>query len=81
MYVYLPADTADAKHIVGFYAPPTYSGLTYSGVIPGPFVVESEWECREDAARRVHFLNGGGMYDGKSLERGIEEMLTKCGKG
>lgn len=49
MYVYILSEH-DADHslyTVGFYAP------------DGEFRPESDWSTREEAAERVHYLNGG----------------------
>lgn len=46
MYVYQKSDYN--LWIVGFYTP------------NGKWVSESDYECRDDAAERVHWLNGGG---------------------
>ena len=47
MYVY----TKTESHLwtVGFYRP------------DGNFEPESDWDSPEDASRRVHYLNGGGI--------------------
>lgn len=46
MYVYLRSEPQ--LWTVGFYTP------------DGKWVSESDYECRDDAAERVHWLNGGG---------------------
>jgi ribosomal protein S16 len=46
MYVYIKSEPQ--LWTVGFYTP------------SGEWVSESDYECREDAAERVHWLNGGG---------------------
>lgn len=45
MYVYIESDPS--LYTVGFYDP------------DGKWHPESDWNNREDAANRVHFLNGG----------------------
>lgn len=46
MYVYIKSEPQ--LWTVGFYTP------------SGEWVPESDYECRDDAAERVHWLNGGG---------------------
>ena len=46
MYVYIKSEPQ--LWTVGFYAP------------NGECIPESDYECRDDAAERVHWLNGGG---------------------
>jgi hypothetical protein len=46
MYVYIRA-TGEQLYVVGFYDP------------QGTWVPESDHESREEAAKRVHWLNGG----------------------
>lgn len=45
MYVYIK--TEPNLYTVGFYSP------------DGKFIAESDWKTADDAARRVHYLNGG----------------------
>ena len=45
-YVYVPTDNGQL-FTVGFYDP------------RGNWVAESDWPTREQAAERVHYLNGG----------------------
>jgi hypothetical protein len=47
MYVYIKSEPQ--LWTVGFYTP------------DGKWISESDYECRDDAAERVHWLNGGGM--------------------
>ena len=46
MYVYIPTE-GNRVFTVGFYDP------------NGKFIPESDYNTRDDAAERVHFLNGG----------------------
>ena len=46
MYVYIKSEPY--LWTVGFYTP------------DGEWIAESDYDCREDAAKRVHWLNGGG---------------------
>jgi len=45
MYVYIRSEST--LYTVGFYDP------------SGKWIPESDWDSKEDAANRVHFLNGG----------------------
>jgi len=45
MYVYIKSEPS--LYTVGFYSP------------DGKWHPESDWDFQEDAANRVHFLNGG----------------------
>ena len=47
MYVYIRSEKQ--LWTVGFYTP------------DGEWVPESDYDCMDDAAERVHFLNGGGL--------------------
>lgn len=40
---------------VGFYDP------------KGEWQSESDWDNKEDAAKRVHYLNGGNIYENQEL--------------
>lgn len=46
MYVYIKSEPY--LWTVGFYTP------------DGEWIAESDYDCRDDAAERVHWLNGGG---------------------
>lgn len=48
MYVYISGYVA-YQFTVGFYDP------------TGKFIVESHYETREDASKRIHYLNGGSL--------------------
>ena len=48
MYVYIRSEPQ--LWTVGFYTP------------EGEWIAESDYECRDDAAERVHWLNGGGKH-------------------
>jgi hypothetical protein len=54
MYVYLRSE----PHLftVGFYDP------------KGQWHPESDWDSREEAARRVHYLNGGKDEDAEQVK-------------
>ena len=54
MYVY--KRTSNKLYTVGYYEPST---LTDNGYTYYEFISESDYTGREDAAQRVHFLNGG----------------------
>jgi hypothetical protein len=45
MWVYIPSD--DGRYEVGFFAP------------DGQWFSDATYSCKEDAAKRVNFLNGG----------------------
>jgi len=60
MYVYLRSEPQ--LWTVGFYTP------------SGEWVSESDYECRDDAAERVHWLNGGGK---PSDNRADLQVFTK----
>ena len=47
MYVYIKSE--ENLITVGFYTP------------SGQWVPESDWENKDDAANRVHWLNGGSL--------------------
>ncbi len=47
MYIYLDLMKDDGCYTVGYYNP------------DGHFQPESDHDTREDAAKRVHYLNGG----------------------
>lgn len=61
MYVYIKSEPQ--LWTVGFYTP------------DGKWVPESDYECRDDAAERVHWLNGGGK------QGDIREFEGKRGRG
>jgi len=53
MYVYLRINQGQGTYVyaVGFYDPRR------------EWIVESEWPIREQAAARVHYLNGGDLQE------------------
>lgn len=64
MYVYLRSEPQ--LWTVGFYTP------------DGEWVPESDYECRDDAAERVHWLNGGGKpSDIMSLRWTEDDFIIK----
>jgi len=52
MYVYIRPKGEDVLYTVGFYDP------------NGKWNPESDHETREEAAKRVHYLNGGAIEGG-----------------
>jgi len=54
MWVYIKSEPQ--LYTVGFYAP------------DGKFNTDSDWNTKDEAATRVHYLNGGGI-DKDKLER------------
>ena len=63
MYVYVNSEKpglygSDSLWTVGFYKPITGEDDTIFDL----WVSESDWANREEAAQRVHYLNGGGGH-------------------
>lgn len=60
MYVYQRC-THEPLYTVGFYTP------------EGEWKTDSDWDTREEAAERVHYLNGGNYVS--TLDDKLQEML------
>jgi hypothetical protein len=56
MYVYIKSEKG--LYTVGHYSPATWTRLGAS-LRDSEFVPESDYTGKEDAAHRVHYLNGG----------------------
>jgi hypothetical protein len=61
-YVYMRSEAG--LYTVGFYAP------------DGGWNPESDYGSKEDAAARVHYLNGGGDIDADDADLLIEQLCT-----